>query len=211
MPRNDTFWNIVIVAIVVSLFLLMVWCVSWLERRLTPLLRRVSDRVRPKPAHRASLPPRDGWSARTDEPTFIPGVGPQVATITTAQGDVRVVHARYSSDVPDGRGETELQAIWDFAAKEQCWRFLIDLPPFGPSSRRFFHALRVTGFCAISNGGTLVLRTQPPIAGSPDWFKGGTDETPYYKAVPSSMSTSDAFLLAATLVKPPPPPPQELD
>jgi len=73
-------------------------------------------------------------------PPAIPGSPPRCVEVETDSGTIRVTHLVFSSDVPEGGGEREMQAGWDFAAANKAYRILIDLPPFGGSSRRFFQA-----------------------------------------------------------------------
>lgn len=140
-----------------------------------------------------------------------PGMPARVVEVQTAAGVVRVTHAGYSSAVTAGGGGAEMQAVWDFAAANNATRILIDLPPFGPSSRRFFHALRVTGFCAGSWGGLLVIRHHPPIPGGPDWFPNDEPQGPYYMTVSVGTPLDECLALAATAQALTPVRPDDLD
>lgn len=167
---------------------------------------------------------RDGASSRSAKgtpvelpPTIMapppthPGMPARLVEVQTAAGVVRVTHAGYSSDVTAGGGGVEMQAVWDFAAANRATRMLIDLPPFGPSSRRFFHALRVTGFCAGSWGGLLVIRHHPPIPGGPDWFPSDEPQGPYYMTVSVETPLNECLELAATAQALTPVRPDDLD
>jgi len=144
-------------------------------------------------------------------PPAIPGSPPRCVEVETDSGTIRVTHLVFSSDVPEGGGEREMQAGWDFAVANKAYRILIDLPPFGGSSRRFFQAMQLTGFCAGSGDGLLVIRHHPPMPGGSNWFAKPDDGLPYYLTVPARTPLEECLKLTATATPMRPPPPPDYD